>query len=313
MPMEAKAKKTWLAAVSIAVSGGILTWLLWRLDWPRTIELICSLDRRWLLAALGIACGLPLLATARWMGVLHALDTPPLPYGEALRAVMTANALNSFLPSKAGDLAKAAFLRRRAGLPASLGTVALERLVDLGVLGALGLAGSLAAGVAWGLASSGFLLVNVLAVFLVICLIPKKANLPLPDRLTQAARDASRVFHLWLAHRGAIAQTLLASLLHWALAGLIVCALLSAVGGGVPWPYAFGIFPMAILAGLIPTTISGYGTRDAAFVALLSAFLPREEATLVALGYMLVSYWFLSLLGLPFAATALRHLNRGTK
>ena len=310
MDNQPKTRNKLIGAASILVSGGILAWLLWRLDWERARVLLSEARTGWLLAALLLACCLPLLATVRWMGVLRALQSGGLPFSGALRAVMTANALNSFLPSKAGDLVKAAYLRRQAGFSAGLGTVLLERLVDLGVLAILGILGSLASGVGWGLAAGLLLAGAVLAAFLVLSLAPGLGGRFLPGKLAQGAGEVRGVFLGWLQDPSTVALTLGASLCHWALAGLIVCSLLSAVGGGVSWAYAYSVFPLALLAGLVPVTIGGLGTRDAAFVALLGIGLPREEATLVALGYTLCSYWLLSLIGLPFAVLAVRSLRR---
>jgi len=302
-------KRRLLGLVSVMVSLGLVGWLVWRLDRHRTLELIRNAHGKWLLAAAGLTFCLPFLATARWLGVLRAQPNARLPYGTALRAVMVANALNSFLPSKAGDIAKAVYLRRRANFSMGLGTVILERLVDLAVLGALGVVGAMVSGVRWGLVADLTLLGAVIGAFGVVCLIPAGARLPLPAKLARAVSEGAGVFHAWLAEPSAVAMVLTASLIHWSLNGLIVCSLVSAVGAGVAWGYCFSVYPLALLAGLVPATIGGIGTRDAAFVALLSGSLPREEATLVSLGYTVFAYWLLSLISFPVAAGELLRLR----
>ena len=62
----------------------------------------------------------------------------------------------------------------------------------------------------------------------------------------------------------------------------------------------YAIFPLCVLAGLVPVTLSGIGTRDAAFVQLMTMYgIAREGATMVALGYTVFAYWILSLISLP--------------
>ena len=75
--------------------------------------------------------------------------------------------------------------------------------------------------------------------------------------------------------------------------------------------FAYAVFPLAILAGLVPVTVSGIGTRDAAFVALLGSQMSSEQATLVGLGYTLFAYWFLSLVSFPVVAWQVVAFLRG--
>jgi hypothetical protein len=46
-------------------------------------------------------------------------------------------------------------------------------------------------------------------------------------------------------------------------------------------------------------TIGDLGTRDSAFVILLSGYLTTAAATQVGLGYTVLAYWFVGFIGLP--------------
>ena len=87
-------------------------------------------------------------------------------------------------------------------------------------------------------------------------------------------------------------------------------ALARGIGAELSLGYTYAIFPLAILAGLVPVTISGIGTRDSAFVLLLSSQLPVEEATLIGIGYTLFAYWFLSIISFPAVAMELNRIYR---
>jgi len=53
---------------------------------------------------------------------------------------------------------------------------------------------------------------------------------------------------------------------------------------------------------MIPMTLSGLGTRDAAFIFLFGSFGIAEEAALiVSLFYFLFSYILPSVIGIPFS------------
>ena len=311
MTMIRDNKRTLLGLVSVLVSAGLVVWLLARIDLAQTGELLADANWGWLLLAALLTCALPFTSVFRWLGVLRAQDTQ-LPFLVALRAVMMANVLNSFLPSKSGDVAKAVYLREHGGLSKGTGTVILERLVDLGVLGALGLFGLLVNGTLWGLVAGAGLLGGVLGVFLVVTLLPIE-KLPLPGKVTQILQDLRGVFTRWLGNRAAIAQTLGASVLTWSLGGFTVFALAQAFGTDLGLGFAYAVFPLAILAGLVPVTVSGIGTRDAAFVALLGSQMSPEQATLVGLGYTLFAYWFLSLVSFPVVAWQVVAFLRGER
>ena len=305
-------KRTLLGVVSVLVSAGLIYWLIARVDMAETVRHLAQADWRWLVLATLLTLALPFTSVFRWLGVLKA-QRIALPFGVALRAVMMANVLNSFLPSKTGDIAKAAYLREHGGLAKGTGTVILERLVDLGVLGALGLLGLLVSGTLWGLVAGVALLGGVLGVFLVVLFLPFH-KLPLPDKATRILSSLRDVFRSWVKMPAAIAQTLFGSILTWSLGGLTVFALARAFGTGLGLGFAYAIFPLAILAGLVPVTVSGIGTRDAAFVALLSSQMSPEQATLVGIGYTLFAYWLLSLLSFPAVAwqvTAYLRKGRG--
>lgn len=286
-----------VGALSVVLSAALVALLLARIDLAQAAATLRGADRGWLALAALLTALMPVTATLRWRGVLRALPDAPPGFGLSLRAVLLANALNAVLPSKAGDVAKAAYLRRHGGRAQGVGTVVLERLVDLAVLGALAVAGGLVSGAAWSLLGVA-LLGGVAVVLAALARLPAE-RLPLPAAARAKLGEALRVVRLWGRAPGAAAQTVAASLATWLAGGLLVAALARAFGAALPLPFVLAVFPAAILAGLVPLTVSGIGTRDAAFVALLAGRVDLETATLIALGYTVFAYWLLALLGLP--------------
>jgi uncharacterized membrane protein YbhN (UPF0104 family) len=297
-----------LGLISVGTSFGLIFWLLTRIDIERAIALLQHAKWSWLLLAAIVTCLIPVASVYRWRGVLAAQDDAGLSYKIALRAVMIANVLNSFLPSKAGDLAKAVYLRKHGGLSKGAGTVILERLVDLGVLGILGIVGFSTSGAWWGLLAGAMLLGGVIAAFVLLSVVPIGSVLPeMPARVLQNVR---LVFRRWIRNPGAILRTLTGSIITWSIGGLTVYALARGIGAELSLGYTYAIFPLAILAGLVPVTISGIGTRDSAFVLLLSSQLPVEEATLIGIGYTAFAYWLLSIISFPAVALELNRFCR---
>lgn len=307
-----RVKKRVLAALSIVITVALVAWLVGRIDVGRSVELVRASHKGWLALAFVITLCIPVCTTFRWLGVLKAQAEGALPFGTALRAVMMANVLNSFMPSKAGDMAKAVYLRKHVGLTRGVGTVVLERMVDLSIIGLLGVLGYFRSGAVWGLYVGGALLVIIAGVFVTVLFFPFH-RLPLPGMVLEKLDGLRSIFPRWLKNPAAMAQTIAGSAANWTLAGLTICALVSALGAPVGWGYAYSIFPLAILSGLVVPSISGIGPRDSAMAQLLAAHVSLEAATLVGLGYTFFAYWLLSLISFPFVAYEVLAFVRGEK
>ena len=296
--MKKHFKKIVLGIASFIVSGLLVIWLLSDLDRSQVSQLWDQADKGYLALAAALTCLVPFCGVIRWLGVLRSQGFH-LMFTVALRAVLMANVVNSFVPSKAGEVVKVAYLRRQAGLVQGFGTIILERLIDLAMLGLLGLIAFILTGVQWGLFAAMILLGGVSTVFACALLIPTQ-KLPLPAKLRSKFSDLAAVFPIWLKHPGAMLQTLAGSFCVWSIAGFTVACLCFAFNLPINWALAYAVYPLAVLAGLLPLTISGIGTRESAFIFLLTQFdVTRDQATLVAFGYTFYAYWFLSLISLP--------------
>ncbi len=306
-------KKIIVGTLSFIVSAGLAAWLLYRIDLQKAQVVLSNFDRRWLAMAAGCACMIPLSVVAKWKGVLRAQKDIRFGFFPALRAVMAANVLNSFLPAKGGDVAKALFLKKHAGMSKSIATVVVERGVDFFVLGMLGIAGYFVSSSNIGLIA-GLLAVGVIFMFVLAMVLPANRIAILSDTMASGLKEIQTVFRNWCQSPSAFIQTFGGSICTWTLGALIVCALTRAVHQSVSWGYVYSVFPIAVLFGLIPWTISGIGTRDQAFVMLFAAHMPKEEAVFIAFGYTLCAYWLLSAISLPFVGNELiRYFKRAGK
>lgn len=307
-------RRKWLGVLSYLVSVGLIAWLLLRVDGIRAIDVIRQARIDYLLLALVLVGSTPCLVVFRWLGVLRAQPQLSISYRTAWRATMVANILNAFLPSKSGDLAKAVYIRKRAGISLGVSTVILERMVDLVVLGLLGVVGYFLSGWPPSLHAGGALMAGVLCAFVAALCLPSIREAPqksaLLHKLTTLVMDMQVLFKAWIRDPGAVMLTFLGSVGVWALSCAAVCVLILALGIDLPLSQAVSTLPIAVLIGLVPISVSGIGPRDAAFVFLLESHITTEEATLIGIGYTLLAYWVIALIALPFVASDLRHLSR---
>jgi uncharacterized membrane protein YbhN (UPF0104 family) len=92
----------------------------------------------WILAALGFIALAYLLKIYRWLTMLRSLGAT-IGMGEAAAPFLGGVAFNNVLPLRAGDVIRVVAFQRFTGVPPSgqLGTLTLERLMDLLVLSSL--------------------------------------------------------------------------------------------------------------------------------------------------------------------------------
>ncbi|MCB1477110.1 MAG: flippase-like domain-containing protein [Rhodobiaceae bacterium] len=237
--------------------------------------------------------------------------------GLATRAVFAANALNLFMPSKLGDLAKASMLRSQDGsmMPA-FNMVLAEKLADLlavMILGAVALAAYSGEGVAW--------FVGALAILTAISALTLAGLLggllpALEPKLPRVAGIGHRFVARWREQIGSFRRRPFLTSMFCALTLLIwaghlaqIAMMAWALGVSGPWEPLIAIFPIVILAGLLPMTIAGIGPRDMATVAFAGPLIGTGVAA--ALGILL---WLRiivpGLAGLPFTGAYFRSLRR---
>lgn len=272
-------------AVPAAVSAAVLTALYWHLDWREFAGAVAALQWGWLTAAVLLAVPATLLTAWRFTLLV---PEGAVSLGESLKLTLAASVLNLALPSKIGDLTKAWFASRRGYMTAggALGIVLFEKVADLMALLALCLAGSLTAGrsaPAWAYAALGVSLATGFAVIASRRLSSAAfARLPaafgclveawgsLQRRLARDRRFALFVVGL--------------SLTVWLLHLVQIWFFARALAASPPLTTTLALASLAILAGLIPVTLAGIGTRDAALVYLFRDYLTPEGGA--ALGLM---------------------------
>ncbi|HEV7226400.1 MAG TPA: lysylphosphatidylglycerol synthase domain-containing protein [Pirellulales bacterium] len=252
------ARKTLLKRLmKIGVAAALLAGLYTAADWRSVGRVLASLDAGYLMAGLLLFVPQTLVSAIRWRRLVSPLAAISL--GEAVRQTLAASALNLVVPSKLGELSKAAMLplasagdRARAG-----GLALLEKAADVAALALLWAGG-------W-LAIDGLTLCGVLLT------------------LVAAAR--------WTRLRASSGCSLAAfSLVLWTLHLLQIDCFLKAAGVFAPWSEAASRVPAAIFAGLLPISFCGIGTRDSALIWLFSDLAPASVmaavGALTALRYL---------------------------
>ena len=297
--------------ISIAVSLTILVIIYWKIDFPKLIEVFQNSDKWWMVISLGMVVPLTMLTAWRLQQLTPSRNR--LGFGEANRLILTASVLNMVLPSKMGDIVKAYFIKERGHLDGSLSLslVVFEKACDMLSLllwCAFGLTlypqkdwlfwimtASVISGLIIGLLLiSSRLFANLLFQF-ISRFAPKKMRVKIAK-----LRDSWNAMHkcFWKDKRHLLKITL-TSIIIWFGHLLQIWFFTLALKAWVPFLAHLALVPLAILAGLLPLTFAGVGTRDAALIAFYQPYL--NPPTAAALALLCTSRYLLPALGgIPF-------------
>jgi glycosyltransferase 2 family protein len=278
----------WLRA---AVAIGLLTWLLW-ISHPADVWRVASAARP---APLLIAIGLTLFDRAlmawRWLLLLRPVPVAARPsLGRVMRIFFVSTFVGTFLPaSVGGDLVRAyALSQERVPMTLSVASVAMDRalgvmsIVLLGVVSVVAAPDRAPAGVVvllWagtiGCALLGLVVFSQRVARPIVQLVAWLPGAGL-RRITSGLLDAVREYR---HHHGALASVLAGSVGVQVLRVVQAYFLGVALGIALGLPEYFVAIPVILLIMLLPITMNGIGTSQAAFVWCFGAMgVGRPEA-----------------------------------
>jgi hypothetical protein len=308
----ASARPSWrwriATLLSIVVSGGLLYVLYSSLDLRQVGQALLAADRMWLVVSVGMILPITLLRALRFYWVAPAGALPGT--GEAFRLTLVASSLNVFLPAKAGDLVKSYFVARRSRTApgVALSIVVYERLCDLFGMIAWCLVGWVVGRPQIDGIPTAFwvVLAGIGAVCFVLISSEGAARVirDVVDRVVPAGRwhKLSELADGWpgllQVLRGRRRFIVSYSLVLWLTHLFQIWLFTVALGVEVPFTVCASLSAVALMAGQLPLTFAGLGTRDVALVVLLASYMTPEMAA--AMGVLISTRGLIPpLIGLP--------------
>ncbi len=306
--------------LSLFVSTVILLIIYSRIDFTGLIAVFQGCHLAWMVIALAMV--VPITFFSSWRLQQIVPKQVNLGLWESNRLILAASVLNMVLPSKMGDIAKAYFMRDRSGISGtlSLSIVVFEKACDfLSLLlwcsfGLLLYPVKDAFFVSMTVAIAGGLVfgVMVLASRRFSVLIFKTFEQVAPGKVKRKIQSLGTSWgemqaYFWSDRRQllVIATT---SIFIWLLHLLQIWFFILALNAWVNPLTNLALSPLAILAGLLPLTFAGVGTRDAALIFLYQPYF--SQTTGAALGLLCTSRYLLPAIGgLPFLNQYLSRLN----
>ncbi|MDJ0589782.1 MAG: lysylphosphatidylglycerol synthase transmembrane domain-containing protein [Pleurocapsa sp. MO_226.B13] len=309
--------------VSLVISIAILLYIYAQIDLVNLIRVFENCDRQILVLSLGMVIPITLITAWRLQQLVPRRSLRLL---EANRLILGASVLNMVLPSKMGDIAKAYFMSERSQISGSLALAIsiFEKACDLlslllwCVFGLVlypakdSLFWTMTAGVALGLILGLLLLSSQQFANLFFNSVTSFAPKSLKIKLQKMQSSWGEMHdYFWSDHQHLLV-IISTSVSIWFLHLLQIWLFILTLKASVPFLVSLALSPLSILAGLLPLTFAGIGTRDAAIIYFYQDYF--NQATGAALGLLCTSRYFIpALVGLPFLGQMLAFKERGMK
>ncbi|GBF81046.1 lysylphosphatidylglycerol synthase transmembrane domain-containing protein [Aphanothece sacrum] len=297
--------------ISIAVSVAILLIIYSKLDINGLFKVFQNSNIIVLIISLGMVIPITLFTSWRLQQLMPKGTS--LEFIEANRLILGASVLNMVLPSKMGDIAKAYFMRDRGHLSGSLSVslVVFEKSCDMlsllvwCVFGLMlypeknGLFWTMTMAVTGGLILGLLLLGSRKFAQIFFELAKKVAPKKLKEKLQNMQISWGEMHDYFWGDKQQLFKIASTSIFIWFLHLFQIWLFILALRASTPFLINLALSPLAILAGLLPLTFAGVGTRDAALIFFYHPYFDAQTGA--ALGLLCTSRYFLpALIGLPF-------------
>jgi glycosyltransferase 2 family protein len=296
--------------ISIAISVAILLLIYAKIDLVNLIAVFKNCDRTMLSISIGMV--MPITLITAWR-LQQLVPKRSLGLFAANRLILGASVLNMVLPSKMGDIAKAYFMAEGSNLNLSLAIAIsiFEKACDLlslllwCVFGLIlypakdALFWTMTAGVATGLILGVLLLSSKQFANLFFNSTIRFSPNSFKTKLHTMQSAWGEMHNYFWSDQQQLILISTTSVFIWFLHLLQIWLFILALKAVIPFVISLALSPLSILAGLLPLTFAGIGTRDAAIIYFYQDYF--SQATGAALGLLCTSRYFIpAIVGLPF-------------
>ena len=232
----------------------------------------------------------------RWQTLLSAMGYT-ISLTKCFFVIMASFPLISITPSKTGDFVRAYYLKDEIPMTKTIGSVLTEKIFDVITLIVFSLVGMVYYKIydfLW------LLIIFFIFLLMAIVVIKKGRGLHISALWHDRIQNVAFSMRCLSENNNLFIRTTAYSLAIWLLAILQVLIFFYALHIDVDILYLFAMLPLAIFIGMLPVSIGGMGTRDAAIIFLFSDYGTASELLAVGILFSLFRYWLLSISGLPF-------------
>jgi uncharacterized protein (TIRG00374 family) len=291
--------------------------ILTRIDISSLIAVFAAINPLLLLSALVVNGIAIVVKSYKWKIIVSTVNSK-FSLQESVRAFLVGFSFSVLTPAKLGDFIRAFYVKNsECSTGKALSTVVTDRLIDIVILIIIAITGIflfsylyhieilsaallilLAAGAVSGIAviANKDLLSRILRPFF---------NLFMPGTYKKQVSEYYHEFYNGLFtfyhHRAEFLLAITVAFLSWIPPFIYGYLLARSIGIPISLMYFFIVIPIISLLDLLPISISGIGTRDAALIFLFGLQgISAESAVAFSLLYLFLSYWLVALVGAVF-------------
>ena len=271
--------------------------LFTQIDARSVIQVLSSANPFYLFLSVLVMMTILPLGVKRWQIILNVTGHS-FSFWRCFTIFMAALPLTCITPSKSGDVVKAYYLKDDIPMSKTIGTVFTERIFDLFSLIFLSFLGSIF------YRNVEFLIILILILLAIAALfLMSNENLRIPfirDSWNSIFQNVILSMSVLTRNKETFFIVLSLSLTSWILVAFQTVLFFYALNISIPFMFTMANIPIAILIGLVPVTLGGMGTRDAAIILFFSDYGVPSELLGVGILFSFVRYLLLFLIGIPF-------------
>jgi len=312
------ALKKYFALIGIA----LFILILLNIDIPKLIEIFSRINLFYLGLVVILVITAIILKAFKWQQLIKAHGSQ-ISLKKCIQFFLIGFFASVFTPARAGDLLRAFYAGEEIkSKSVAFSSVVLDRIIDVGILISLGFVSIVTFAFLFGVVILpleilvlGTLIFAVAVIFLIRQHYLKKLLKPLFDvfvpgkykpKLAVSFNSFYDSLNTIKKNKARVVFSIFISIVSWFLVVCLAYFLLLSLGiENVPFYFMAIVVPIVTLIELVPITISGLGTREAAMLFVFSFYaISAETIVAYSLLYVTVSYWFMALVGaIVFSAT----------
>lgn len=290
----------------------LLLYLFWRFDIKEIIIAFSQANPRYFILLPLTFSLILLIQTWKWKLILHAQNINGIGFLPLFRIQLIGSYYSMWTPGKTGVFLKAPYLKDRIGksLEECSSGIFIDKILDLTVLFIFSVAGALIL-----LGQFPSLLLETILVLIVFCfaififyskkrtkfLLKHFLYLFIPQKLKEKCKNSFHLFYKETPNLGKLAPSFLLTALCWLLILSQTFIIAKSLSIDINYFVFIPVAALATMAGFLPITMSGLGTREAAFVVLFKNFniLPQKLIAMSLLS-VIAAYILLFLIAVFF-------------
>lgn len=299
-------KKSLKKIFVIAITVLFLHLIYSKIDLKDLKNNLLNLNTTYLFWAFSLFFVLPLIKTYRWKIIIgKELNSS---YFSVLKVVMAGTVFNLFLPSKLGDFSRIIFSQKELSINKRriFNSVIAEKICDVMALCVVSLVSLIFIDVDYSIKIIIliFSLILFFSFFIILYLDFHKFKLfelilNKFSKLKEVIDDARSLKKEVKYNNISFIKIFCVSIFYWYIVLFQIYLFFLMLNAKISILVVIVLVPIALFIGMIPITISGMGTRDAALIFLFSKYYPPE--IMAGIGILCsLRYLVGSMIGLPF-------------